>query len=219
MKTIYVIRHGETSYNAAGRLQGSTDAPLNENGRELAVITGKALSDVRFDKVYSSPLDRAYETAALLLKYNRHPTPQIITDDRLREINLGSWEGKGVTKDNLEIPYRQRQLFLGDPMHLENVYGGETAADVIRRTGEFYRSITEDPDNEGKTLLVSTHGCAMRALLNSVYEDKSDFWHGKAPDNCAVNIIEYSDGESTLVGDDLIYYDPSLCANRYTLDE
>ena len=52
-------------------------------------------------------------------------------------------------------------------------------------------------------------------MLQQVYENKEDFWHGKIPDNCAVNIIDAVNGVSELVGDDVIYYDPSLCVNPY----
>lgn len=60
---IYLIRHGETSWNTLGRLQGRTDIELNENGIRLAKITGEKLKDVHFDLAIASPLKRAYETA------------------------------------------------------------------------------------------------------------------------------------------------------------
>ena len=53
-------------------------------------------------------------------------------------------------------------------------------------------------------------------IFRQVYEDKTDFWHGKIPDNCAVNIIDVVDGKGTLIGDDLIYYDKTLAVNPYT---
>ena len=64
---IYLIRHGETSWNTLGRLQGRTDIELNENGIRLAKITGEKLKDVHFDLAIASPLKRAYETAGLVL--------------------------------------------------------------------------------------------------------------------------------------------------------
>ena len=56
---LYFIRHGETSWNVEGKMQGQTDIPLNENGIRLAKITGEALKDVPFDFAISSPLKRA----------------------------------------------------------------------------------------------------------------------------------------------------------------
>ena len=60
---IYIVRHGETNGNLRGALQGWMDELLNEKGRELAIITARALSDIKFDVAISSPLSRAYETA------------------------------------------------------------------------------------------------------------------------------------------------------------
>ena len=64
---IYIIRHGQTEWNKSGRLQGQTDIALNENGKELAVKVGYALKEISFDRVISSPLARAVETAQLVL--------------------------------------------------------------------------------------------------------------------------------------------------------
>ena len=63
---LYIIRHGETKWNSEKRLQGRSDIELNEYGIELARITSEALKDVKFDRIYSSPLKRAYETAEIL---------------------------------------------------------------------------------------------------------------------------------------------------------
>ena len=77
---IYLIRHGETSWNTLGRLQGRTDIELNENGIRLAKITGEKLKDVHFDLAIASPLKRAYETAGLVLGDRNIP---ILTDERI----------------------------------------------------------------------------------------------------------------------------------------
>ena len=88
---IYVIRHGETAMNLKSRLQGWLDEPLNENGMLVASLTGKALREARFDRVISSPLSRARDTARLIMEENLFPN-LIETDDRLREIRWGCWE-------------------------------------------------------------------------------------------------------------------------------
>ena len=84
---IYLIRHGETSWNTLGRLQGRTDIELNENGIRLAKITGEKLKDVHFDLAIASPLKRAYETAGLVLGDRNIP---ILTDERIEEISFGT---------------------------------------------------------------------------------------------------------------------------------
>jgi broad specificity phosphatase PhoE len=90
---------------------------------------------------------------------------------------------------------------------------GESADQVCARTQEFFRELVrKDIDS---TVLVSTHGFAMRALLNPLYENKSDFWQGHVPYNCAVNIVEVHNGQCHLVGEEKIYYDKSQTYDRY----
>ena len=86
---IYLIRHGETDWNKERRLQGRKDIPLNENGVQVAKLTAESLSQVKFDKVYSSPLKRAFETATLVTagQYT------IEKETRLLEIDFGVCEG------------------------------------------------------------------------------------------------------------------------------
>ena len=88
---LYIIRHGETKWNSEKRLQGRSDIELNEYGIELARITSEALKDVKFDRIYSSPLKRAYETAEILRGSRKL---DIICDDRLKEMCFGDYEGK-----------------------------------------------------------------------------------------------------------------------------
>lgn len=210
---IYIVRHGETNGNLRGVLQGWTDEPLNERGRELTIITAKALSDIKFDVAISSPLSRAYETAEIILRESKRSTPPIQTDDRLKEMFFGEWEGLGLTKENFEIPSEHFNDFYDNPFAFKNSESGESIQEVCARTGEFYQELVKKFHNE--TILLTTHGFALRTMLQQVYENKEDFWHGKVPDNCAVNIIEVKDGKSVLLGDDVIYYDPSLCVNPY----
>ena len=106
---IYVIRHGQTDWNAEARLQGQKDIPLNETGRGQANQNGKALAELLGDETrlfdfISSPLSRTRETmervrAAMGL------TPELYrTDDRLRELSFGDWEGKTLKEVGEERP-------------------------------------------------------------------------------------------------------------------
>ena len=87
---IYIVRHGETLWNKSKRLQGNRNIDLSEVGRNEARERGKQLENVDFDVIYSSPLNRAYETACIIKGERNIP---IIKDDRLREINFGINEG------------------------------------------------------------------------------------------------------------------------------
>ena len=209
------MRHGETNGNLRGVIQGWTDEPLNDKGRKLAKITAQALRDIKFDVVISSPLQRAYETAQIILQENENEKPEILTDIRIKEMFFGSWEGLGITKENFEIPSKEFNLFYSNPFSFVNSEDGESIYDVCKRTGEFYQELIHNRNYQNKTILITTHGFALRAMLQQVYKNKKDFWHGKVPDNCAVNIVEVMNGASTLVGDDLIFYDSNLCVNPY----
>lgn len=202
---IYIVRHGETEANKQGYVQGWTDVPLNGNGRILAELTGRGIKGIRFDHCISSPLIRAKETAEILLRESGNNI-SISFDNRIKEMNFGSFEGVSV-RDELVAQ------FLKDPVVDFKIPGGESIQEVMKRTQEFLKELIAKDDN--KTYLVSTHGCALRAMLNFLYENQDDYWHGHIPYNCCVNIIEVKDGTATLVADDLIYYDKKLAIDRY----
>ena len=210
---IYIIRHGETELNKLGVLQGFTDEPLNDAGRELAQVTGRGPRGIRFDACISSPLSRARETAELVLKESGNPDVPVIFDDRIKEMYAGVYEMKHL--DDGPLPEEEAELFFKDAFRFPGFPGGENIPQLCERTQGFLRELASRDD--GKTYLVSTHGCALRAMLNILYEDPSDFWHGRVPYNCAVNIVEAEQGNIRLIAEDRIYYDPSLAVDRYKI--
>lgn len=219
---VYVVRHGETDLNSRGLLQGIIDEPLNQNGIDLAVITGKALADVPFDVIYSSPLIRAKKTAEIIAEecrkaQGRKRAIPIITDVRLREIQFGDYELKCVIpgKQDMDDPENYMKLS-SDPFNYEpRGKDAESIRDVIDRTGAFWDEMVAKKKLQNKTILIAMHGCATRALLNRVYEDKTDYWHGGVPGNCAVNILEIKNGKVRFIEEDKLYYDPAMCVNYY----
>ena len=80
-------------------------------------------------------------------------------------------------------------------------------------TGLFIKELIARDDD--KTYLIATHGCALRAMLNFLYEDPSSFWQKNVPYNCCVNIIEVKDGEAKLIAEDKIYYPDDMIVDRY----
>lgn len=208
---IYVIRHGETDANKNGVLQGASNWPLNEDGVKLAEITGERMKDIKFDACFSSPLDRAKKTAELVLKHSGNNI-DIQFDDRLKELNMGIYEGKKFHPDELEVPLVKILLFKWNAFLCGRFKGGETAKEVCKRTQDFLKELaTKNYEN----VLVSTHGCATRAMLNMLYDNKFNFWQNGVPYNCAVNIIEVKDGKMKLVEKDKVYYDSKYIVDRY----
>ena len=198
---IYVIRHGQTLWNAQGRLQGAADIPLNYNGTRLARITGQALKEVPFFCCFTSPLKRARDTASLILEGRDVP---IFQEERIREISFGEWEGQ----DMANLPQDMLDNFFHHPQNFKEPAGGESFTHLQNRTKEFFYELASREDFQDKTILVSTHGCAMRAFLQNVYKDPSleNFWHGRVPPNCGVNIIEINQGKALLLKEDVVFY-------------
>jgi probable phosphoglycerate mutase len=164
MPVIYYIRHGETSWNAAGRLQGAQDTALNDLGRRQAVQSGRVLADLfardSRDKsqipYLSSPQLRARTTMELMRGALNLPRQDYATDDRLREIGYGQWEGFTLAEMQAADPvfFAQR---LADKWRVAPE-GGETYEAVQRRMRDWYDSVRGD-------MVVVAHGGTARALM------------------------------------------------------
>ena len=216
---IYVIRHGETRMNVEHRMQGWADEPLNEMGEKLAAETGRAMKEegLRFDACFSSPLNRAVRTAEILLAKTGSVGVPVICDDRLKEIDMGAWEGRLIDPAAGEIDPVQVHYFFKDPGKFTSCPEGESFRQVMDRTQDFLKELVARDD--GRTYLVSMHGCSLRAMLNCLYEDPSDYWHGHVPYNCVINVIEAEGGDMKLTVDDRVYYDPSQAVDLYSIEE
>ena len=208
---IYVIRHGETELNVKQVKQGWMDAPLNQAGRDLARLTGQALQGVHFDACISSPLIRAKETVEILLRESGNGAVPVQTDDRLKEINFGKEEGTPATSSLL--PPETAKLFFTDALRFPGFPGGESIKDVCRRTADFLQELVRR--DEYDTVLVGTHGCALRAMMNPLYDEPEHFWQGHVPANCAITILEASGGQVRIAESDKIFYDPALAVDHF----
>lgn len=209
---LYVMRHGETDWNRESKMCGLTDLPLNENGIKLAEYTRDGLKGVKFDLCICSPLKRARMTADIILEGQNVP---IITDKRIQEIFLGDYEGRVIKTaediaDPIYNPYRT------DTMHFKGMPGGgESIRQVLDRTGAFLDEVINTKEYEDKTILVSSHGCAYRAMLHRFYPDPDVFWHNGAPRNCSISVVESHNGDAKMVEEDVLFYDPSLAIRAF----
>lgn len=205
---LYLIRHGETEWNVLRRLQGRADIPLNENGKELAEKTGKALAGVPFTRIYSSPLKRAFETA----QYIRGDRElEIIKEERLQEISFGDFEGLSCSKDHYTIPDPHFMDFFEHPDRYVAPKGGESIPEMCKRTTSFLRELVEDRSLENDTILLSTHGAAMMGLLSTVHQcELENFWNGGVHKNCAVTILDVTDGKIEIVEENKVFVDDTI---------
>lgn len=157
MNDWFLIRHGETQWNAERRVQGHTDVPLHDVGREQAVMTGQRLADNRFGAVYSSDLIRARETAEIIVAASNTGPYEIVLDERLREVSFGTLEGKTWTEmdEGVRAVQNERNLDFAPP-------GGESYRQMLDRLGAFADMLQERHSNYD--VLVVGHGAAFRAL-------------------------------------------------------
>jgi len=152
---IFVTRHGQTEWNALGRLQGRKDIELNEVGREQALITGKKIKDEKIDIIITSPLKRARETAEII---NKQFDVEIVEDDRLMERCYGDFEG--ITKTELKEKKKQYPEIDDACNYLKNIniFNMETMQDLCARIYEFLDEIITKYKDEN--VLIVTHGSA-----------------------------------------------------------
>ncbi len=210
---IYFIRHGETPWNTRARLQGKSDIPLNEKGVALAKKTGQALYHVPFSRIYTSPLERAYQTAVETAAGRDIP---IVKDDRLTEISFGPWEGLSCSKDNCEVPMEQFRDFFERPFQFQPPAGGESLEEVCIRSEAFLREILQLYGETEETILVSTHGCTLRCLMYYFYKDATvNFWRGHVPPNCGVTIVSADMENFEVLEEDIVYYNENEMTDYY----
>ena len=185
---LYLVRHGETDLNKRRILQGRTDSELNAYGRELAYLTAEGLKDVPFDIAFTSPLRRAKETAQIILGERQIP---LIEELRIQEIGFGDFEGLCYLREGGNIPDKTFLNFFEKPEAYRTPPNGESLEAVIRRTGEFLNELLSAKKYDDKTLLVSTHGGALKAILANVRQAPiAKFWGTGVHKNCAVSILE-----------------------------
>jgi probable phosphoglycerate mutase len=154
MTQIAIIRHGTTSWNKAGKLQGHSDIPLDEEGVLQAIKLGQRLSGETWDLVYSSHLIRARQTAAIIAQELGIDT--VAEDNRLGEAGGGLIEG--TTEE-------ERLSKWGASWKLMDL-GMESNASVVERGRAFIQELlTEHP---GKKILLVTHGSFIRQMLDAL---------------------------------------------------
>ncbi|MEO8797098.1 MAG: histidine phosphatase family protein [Polyangiaceae bacterium] len=158
MRVLYLARHGETEWNALGKLQGANDVPLNQRGRDQAKALGTALSKEGIVRVMASDLSRARQTVEIAAA--SLGVTELALDPELRERSFGHFEG--LTRLECEAKYPEAWLAWTQ----ENVIpdGGEHTHLVVAR---MKRAITRCLDRGGPMLVVS-HGGAMRLVLNEL---------------------------------------------------
>jgi probable phosphoglycerate mutase len=181
------VRHGETAWNAEGRVQGHIDVPLNDTGRAQARAAAARLAMQHFDALYSSDLSRTVETAAaaaMLLRLDVEPTPT------LRERFYGAFQGLTHSEAQARYPSDYERFSARDPDHAPPC-GGERLRHFSARVEAALTALADR--HRGETLLIVTHGGVLdivhRLATGQKLEARRDF---RLP-NAALNWIERRD--------------------------
>jgi broad specificity phosphatase PhoE len=176
---LLLARHGETDWNRVGRWQGHADPPLNEAGRQQAELLAEELAGDGVEAVYSSDLRRATETARVVAERLGLPVTE---DSALREIDVGSWSGLTRAEVQERFPDGYARWLGGEIGH-----DGETREELTDRVVGAVERIAAA--HEGATVLLVTHGGAIRALRRHAGGEPGD-----PIENCATIGLELVDG-------------------------
>ena len=182
MGIIYITRHGETEWNAEGRIQGHTDVPLSERGRAQAGMLAERLASVRIDAAYSSDLARAAQTARAAVGGRELP---ITFTPELREYNKGVFEGL------TEAEYRDKYPELYEPSLANDLDfappGGETIRDTSSRLAGIVQRVKDAHMDEA--ILLVGHGGSLRAGIVSLLDLPLEANWKFAMHNCSLTVI------------------------------
>ncbi|KAH9618816.1 hypothetical protein KSS87_007320 [Heliosperma pusillum] len=186
---IIVVRHGETDWNAIGKMQGQLDVELNEVGRQQAVAVAERLSkEANISAIYSSDLKRALETAETIAA--KCGGLEVIKDQDLRERHLGDLQGR-LYHELARVTPKAHASFKSSRTDEEIPGGGESRDQLYQRCTSCLKRIGET--HRGQRVVVVSHGGAIRTLHNRAAAK------GQSPGkilNTSVSVLELSDGDA-----------------------
>lgn len=187
---IYLIRHGQTDWNVAGRIQGSTDIPLNDMGRRQAACLAKGMGRRPVEQVFCSHLSRAYETARAIGDSQRVP---VVPVWGLEEVGYGVWEG--MTMEEIQEKYpRQLEQWYNSPVDVAPPEG-ESQVEVYERCG---RAVEEILGKSHGDVAIVSHGATVVFLLEYLLRDESrDEEDDIIVGNASISTIEYNPDTKT----------------------
>lgn len=159
MTTIYLTRHGQTEWNLEKRLQGRGNSPLTKFGIERAKELSERMREIKIDKIYTSPIERAYKTAEILKGEKEIP---LIIEENLMEMNFGEFEGQIMEEIMEANPSWNMNLIMQGNTEMR-APNGETLQEVRNRVKMGMDKIILE--NEGKDILIVAHGITLKALM------------------------------------------------------
>ena len=181
---VIVVRHGQTEWNVAARIQGQGDSELTEEGRAQARSIAGRLAREPFDVLVSSDLGRAAATAEHIAKRCGKP---IVLDARLRERHFGVGEGMTYEEVDRAYPGAFARIRNVDPDFV--IPGGESRRQFHERVRAAFDSIAQA--HAGRTVVVVTHGGALATFFRHVHDIPLDVAHPIAITNASYNVLRH----------------------------
>ncbi|MEA5598759.1 histidine phosphatase family protein [Rivularia sp. UHCC 0363] len=192
---LLLVRHGETDWNQQSKYQGQVDIPLNQKGQLQSEQVSDFLKDVSINKVFSSGLLRAKETAEIILQHHQHINLEL--NDGFKEIIHGLWQGKAEAEIEQEFP-GALQRWRETPEQFK-MPAGETLQQVWQRTVEVYESILDTAlTNKLNTVLIVAHGVTNQILLCHILGLSPEYFWNFRQSNCCLNVIDYPKEKNAL---------------------
>ena len=187
---IYLMRHGETDWNVARKMQGVSDIPLNENGLAQARKAAAGMAPLPIDYIAASPLIRAQQTAAAVAQGRNL---RVDTQPLLIEMSFGDLEGRVLR----ECP--EAKVIFTHPEEYIPLPGGESYPELDARCKKLldWMSTLED---QYKTVVLVSHGATIKGIVRILLDRPlSQFWCDPPQANCSCTILECRDGQFTLM--------------------
>ena len=205
--TFYLVRHGESEGNREGLFRGRHDFPLTPLGIKQAESVKRALNDINFDLIVSSPLKRAYDTARIIA--NGRPVRVM---EEFNNINLSIWEGK--KKDYIKTTYPEEwDIWLTQPEELR-IEGAETIDDVQKRAVFGIQALIDEYKDGGIICIVS-HRAVLKPLLAGVLNIQKPYFWRLHFDTASYSILEYEKKRGfTLMKLNITHHLPSFEVER-----
>lgn len=163
-RRIVILRHGETTHNAAGIWQGQLDSELSERGVAQARAAGPAVMALRPTRIVSSDLTRAARTAAMVAEAGGIP---VSLDARFREIHAGQWQGMNNEEVARLFPEQRAAVLRGED--IKRGIDGESMGDVLERVRAGLEELIAGMEQR-ECVVVSTHGAAARAVAAALLD-------------------------------------------------
>lgn len=188
---ISIVRHGETEWNIDDRMQGIKDSPLTDKGIKLAKELGEKLSGMKFSRIYTSDLGRAFDTAKYI---NERLDLEIVPEKLLRERNMGIFEGYSWAYVKEHYPEEFRKTVSDDMEY--RIPGGQSKQDYVDQIADFMKFITEK--HPGENILAVTHrgfiDFFMRQVMGISVNARRCFKVG----NTSLNVFSFEKGRWVL---------------------